>query len=94
VKKTLFCLLSLALLCGCTTVATGGFGSGVPMFETEAGAHRHCPGTPVVWVDTLTGVYHSKGDPWYGAAARHGAYACKIDADRASDLRHGYGLSD
>jgi hypothetical protein len=36
-------------------------------FHSEQEAKQHCPNDTVVWVNTKTGVYHFKGERWYGA---------------------------
>lgn len=56
-------------------------------FDTEAAAQQHCPRDVVVWLNVNSGVYHYKGERWYGRT-RHGAYMCEKEAiaegDRAS----------
>lgn len=54
----------------------------VPMFATEDGAQKHCPSDTVVWLNTKSGIYHLKGERWYGRT-KHGAYVCKKEADAA-----------
>jgi len=56
--------------------------SDIPMFDTEAAAQKHCPNDTVVWLNTNSGIYHLKGERWYGAT-KHGAYVCKKEADAA-----------
>jgi len=53
-------------------------------FQTEQQAQHFCPNDTVVWVNTRTGVYHFKGQRWYGAT-REGAYECRKEADREGD---------
>jgi len=36
-------------------------------FQSEREAQQHCPNDTVVWLNTRTGVYHFKGQRWYGA---------------------------
>jgi hypothetical protein len=57
---------------------------GAQHFQTEAEAQKHCPGDRVVWVNTKTGVYHFKGQRWYGRT-RQGAYECQKEADAEGD---------
>ena len=38
-----------------------------PHFHSEQEAKQRCPNDTVVWVNTKTGVYHFKGERWYGA---------------------------
>jgi len=53
-------------------------------FQIERDAKGHCPADTVVWVNTKTGVYHLKGERWYGAT-KQGAYVCRKDADAEGD---------
>jgi hypothetical protein len=59
-----------------------------PLFDTEDGAQAHCPKDVVVWLNIPSGIYHYKGERWYGLT-KHGAYACEKEAiavgDRASE---------
>ncbi|WP_158789469.1 hypothetical protein [Granulicella sp. L46] len=55
-----------------------------PHFRTEQEAQQHCPRDVVVWVNTKTGVYHLKGERWYGAT-KDGAYVCRNEADAEGD---------
>lgn len=55
-----------------------------PHFQSEQQAQQHCPHDAVVWVNTKTGVYHLKGERWYGAT-KDGAYVCRKDADAEGD---------
>ena len=50
-------------------------------FTTERAAQAHCPKDVVVWVNLPTGVYHSKGQRWYGNT-KSGAYECRKEADQ------------
>lgn len=56
----------------------------LPMFSTESDAQRHCPRDTVVWLNTNTGIYHLRGERWYGRT-KHGAFVCKKEADAAGD---------
>ena len=49
-------------------------------FTTEREAQQHCPADTVVWVNLPTGVYHFKGQRWYGNT-KSGAYECRREAD-------------
>ena len=51
-----------------------------PHFHSEQEAKQHCPHDSIVWVNTKTGVYHLKGERWYGAT-KDGAYVCRKEAD-------------
>jgi hypothetical protein len=59
-----------------------------PLFSTEDATQAHCPRDVVVWLNVPSGIYHYKGERWYGRT-KHGAYACEKEAigagDRASD---------
>jgi len=55
-----------------------------PHFHSEQEAKQHCPKDTVVWVNTKTGVYHLKGERWYGAT-KNGAYVCRKEADAEGD---------
>ena len=55
-----------------------------PLFQTEAAAKQHCPADTVVWLNTETGVYHFKGQRWYGAT-KQGAYECQKEASGEGD---------
>lgn len=59
-------------------------GTRLVLFPTEEQAQQHCPGDVIVWLNTPTGIYHYKGERWYGAT-RHGAFVCKQEADQAGD---------
>jgi hypothetical protein len=54
------------------------------LFATEDAAQKHCPADTVVWLNTRSGIYHLKGERWYGRT-KHGAYVCKKEADAAGD---------
>ena len=53
-------------------------------FSIERLAQRHCPRDTVVWVNTNSGIYHFKGERWYGRT-NAGAYECRRDADAEGD---------
>jgi hypothetical protein len=55
-----------------------------PVFSTESAAQAHCPKDVVVWLNIPSGIYHYKGERWYGRT-KHGAYACEKDAIKAGD---------
>ena len=55
-----------------------------PLFDTKSGAQAHCPKDVVVWLNIPSGIYHYKGERWYGLT-KHGAYACEKEAIRAGD---------
>jgi hypothetical protein len=43
------------------------------LFTTEAEAQQQCPRDVVVWLNLSTGIYHFKGQRWYGRT-KHGAF--------------------
>jgi hypothetical protein len=53
-------------------------------FLSEQAAGRHCPSDAVVWLNLPTGIYHLKGERWYGTT-KHGAFVCKREADDVGD---------
>jgi hypothetical protein len=54
------------------------------LFDTESQAQGHCPKDVVVWLNIPSGIYHYKGERWYGRT-KHGAYACEKEAIRVGD---------
>ena len=55
-----------------------------PLFDTESAAQARCPKDVVVWLNIPSGIYHYKGERWYGHT-KHGAYACEKEAIKAGD---------
>ena len=55
-----------------------------PLFSTESAAQAHCPKDVVVWLNIPSGIYHYKGERWYGIT-KHGAYTCEKEAIKAGD---------
>jgi hypothetical protein len=58
--------------------------AGLATFPSERQAYRHCPRDAVVWLNLPSGIYHFKGERWYGNT-RSGAYVCRREADSAGD---------
>ena len=54
------------------------------LFTTEQEAQQHCPRDVVVWLNLPSGIYHFKGQRWYGNT-KHGAFVCRKEADGAGD---------
>ena len=54
------------------------------IFPSEKPAQQHCPTDTVVWLNLPSGIYHFRGERWYGNT-RSGAYVCQHEADRAGD---------
>ncbi|HEV2563394.1 MAG TPA: hypothetical protein VGT78_14755 [Rhizomicrobium sp.] len=53
-------------------------------FSTEQQAQQHCPNDTIVWLNLRTGVYHFRGERWYGMT-KNGTFVCKQEADQAGD---------
>jgi hypothetical protein len=76
--------------CLVTLVLVGSFAARTALavdpttFTNEQQAQQHCPADTVVWLNLPTGIYHLKGERWYGRT-RNGAYVCEAQADRAGD---------
>jgi hypothetical protein len=51
-------------------------------FPNEQAAQANCPSDTVVWLNLPTGIYHFRGQRWYGAT-KSGAYVCRGEADQA-----------
>jgi hypothetical protein len=64
------------------TIANDSNFTPIPTFDTEAAAQKHCPNDTVVWLNTKSGIYHLKGERWYGRT-KYGAYVCEKEADAA-----------
>lgn len=43
-----------------------------------------CPGDKLVWVNTRSGIYHFKGERYFGST-KNGKFICERDADREGD---------
>jgi hypothetical protein len=54
------------------------------LYPTEQTAQKHCPNDTVVWLNLPSGVYHFKGERWYGRT-KNGAFVCEGEADKAGD---------
>jgi len=73
------CVVALSLLLTSAAPALA-----LAQFQSEVQAQRHCPTDVVVWLNLPSGIYHLKGQRWYGNTKR-GAYVCKKEADAAGD---------
>lgn len=73
--------IGVVLACALIAVSGSAFGS---QYQSERKAKQHCPDDSVVWVNTKTGVYHFKGQRWYGNT-KEGAYECRKEADGEGD---------
>lgn len=62
--------------------------SSAATFDNEDDAHAQCPDDVVVWLNLNSGIYHYKGERWYGNT-ENGAYVCEqeaiADGDRATE---------
>lgn len=58
------------------TQVSAAISADIPLFASEDAAQKHCPNDTVVWLNTNSGIYHLKGERWYGRT-KHGAYVCK-----------------
>jgi hypothetical protein len=54
------------------------------LFSTEEKAQQHCPKDIVVWLNLPSGIYHFKGERWYGNT-KNGAFVCEQEAEKAGD---------
>lgn len=54
------------------------------LFSTDDAAQAYCPRDTVVWLNVPSGIYHYKGERWYGRT-KHGAYTCEKEAIAAGD---------
>jgi hypothetical protein len=80
-KPALVAFLSLA---SCLSTVGTAWAQSSPHFSSEQEAVQHCPKDTVVWVNTKTGVYHFRGQRWYGNT-KEGAFECRRDADVEGD---------
>jgi hypothetical protein len=67
-----------------SAIAGSSVGLAQARFPTEQQAQAYCPNDAVVWLNLPTGIYHFKGERWYGAT-RTGTYVCRKEADKAGD---------
>lgn len=95
-RRTFFVAFAFAIVVGVTTPAVPSQStapnqiltkavvaySQILFFDTEEAAQKHCPADTVVWLNTNSGIYHLKGERWYGNT-KYGAYVCKKEADAA-----------
>lgn len=72
--RTLFVALLLSF-----SLLLPSYSFALEQFQTEQAAQKHCPSDTVVWLNIPTGVWHYKGQRWYGRT-KNGAYVCKKEA--------------
>jgi hypothetical protein len=77
-------MLAIILLASPTVSAQGVPTNGTVFFSTEMAAKQHCPFNNVVWANLPSGIYHFKGQRWYGNT-KNGAYICEPDALRLGE---------
>ena len=77
--KTFRTIVCLVFLAGVTPAIAA-----LTLYSSEPEAQRHCPTDTVVWLNLPSGIYHFKGQRWYGATL-HGAYVCRRDANASGD---------
>lgn len=53
-------------------------------FQSEQQAQKHCPNDTVAWLNLPTGIFHFKGQRWYGRT-KNGAYVCEQEAENEGD---------
>jgi hypothetical protein len=75
---------AVLLLSLCLSPLSTAFAQSASQFQIEQEAQQHCPQDTVVWVNTQTGVYHFKGQRWYGNT-KTGAYECRTEANSEGD---------
>jgi hypothetical protein len=69
-------LVSFALLSGSVTYAQ------TPSYQPPP--QLTCPGDRVVWVNIPSGIYHYRGERYFGST-KHGRFICEKDALREGD---------
>jgi len=75
-------LLVILMLLGAPVIAEAA--GLLSLFPTEQQAQQHCSSDTVVWLNLPSGIYHFKGQRWYGRT-KNGAYVCMKEADQAGD---------
>ena len=60
------------------------FSYALDQFQNEQQARKHCPGETVAWLNIPTGIFHYKGQRWYGRT-KDGAYVCVKEAVKEGD---------
>jgi hypothetical protein len=73
-----------AALSAATTIPSFVAAATLHYFTTEDAAQVHCPRDVVVWLNIPSGIYHYRGERWYGRT-KHGAYVCEKEAIAAGD---------
>ncbi len=81
--RSLIILVVLISLIGALTRIASAAGD-LTLYPTEQRAQKHCPKDTVIWLNLPTGIYHFKGERWYGNT-KNGVFVCEQDADKAGD---------
>jgi hypothetical protein len=61
-------------------------------FPSEVQAQQHCPSETVVWLNLPSGVYHYKGERWYGRT-NNGAFGAEARPTKVAIELRGMGNS-
>ena len=77
-------ILALLLSVPCARPQLAYSAGDLTLFSTEEKAQEHCPKDTVVWLNLPSGIYHFKGERWYGNT-RNGAFVCEQEAEKAGD---------
>ena len=80
--RQIACLLAPLLMI--LSVSCTALGAELATFTSEQEAQTHCPMDTVVWLNLPTGIFHFKGERWYGRT-KNGAYVCEKEAGHAGD---------
>jgi hypothetical protein len=74
------------MIAGCLLVfgLLTGMGADAQTPTHELPAAMACPGDKPVWVNTRSGVYHYKGERYFGST-KQGKFICEKDALREGD---------
>jgi hypothetical protein len=75
---------AITLLLSALLISGFAGAEGIMLFPTATEAQSHCPNDEVVWLNTSTGIWHTKWQRWYGMT-KHGAYVCKSEAMTAGN---------
>lgn len=65
----------------CCSFLFPGYAVALDTYQTEQAAQRHCPTDTVVWLNTSSGIWHLKGQRWYGRT-KNGSYVCMKEASK------------
>lgn len=77
-------VLVVLLSLSCTRPGSAYTAGRLTLYPTEQQAQKHCPKDTVVWLNLPSGIYHFRGERWYGNT-KNGAFVCEQEADQAGD---------